>query len=132
VGWMGTELATLVLDHWDNPIPGQGPKVILPEPELAPECPSSHSHVEAEEDESVEPAGIGLWTSDHVASWLEDIGLGHAKAQFSGQAVGGDTLRQISLWKISNLELSMKLASQELGLTKLGDVGKFFAELDKL
>jgi len=59
------------------------------------------------------------------------LGLGHAKAQFSVQAIGGDTLRQISLWKISNLELSIKLA-QELGLTKLGEVGKFFSELDKL
>jgi hypothetical protein len=77
--------------------------------------------------------GASTWDNARVLEWLETIGIGeHAQAAFRDEEIAGDTLAQLCKWKNTDLEFTIKTVGSALKLTTLGQVGKFFAELDKL
>eukprot|EP00457_Paulinella_chromatophora_P005212 gb/GEZN01005226.1/.p1 GENE.gb/GEZN01005226.1/~~gb/GEZN01005226.1/.p1 ORF type:complete len:544 (+),score=88.93 gb/GEZN01005226.1/:118-1749(+) len=74
---------------------------------------------------------VESWDEKEVGAWLQKIGLGYAQTKCIEEEVKGNTLGQLAKWRKHNLESCLKMLDT-LGVKKVGHVGTFFAELEKI
>ena len=93
-----------------SPVPGRGSP---PPPVHRPVSPLLHAHdmrARSPSPVGAAPAEVGRWSSSHVVSWLERLGLGAYRKQFIHHAVSGAIL----------LALTDEQLKSELGMLTLG------------
>jgi hypothetical protein len=108
-----------------------------PEPEPEPE-----PEVELEPElEGAKPLGAAVWTAEHVAGWLGEIGLGEYGPQFQQQEMDGAALRRLRMLldqdgggggNVRTQGVWRAQVEEACGLRKLGHFMIFWSELTRL